>query len=115
MTNQSPDESRNQWFADQMKRRSEYRPVSRKLTRRLSVSLSSHNNHRDQFETRKLDKLDTPALELKTKINTSPPNPFPFNRQHKSKVLYRSLNHPGVAPVLTSSKILSHRPRKSSS
>ena len=115
MINQSSDESRNQWFADQMKRRSEYRPVSRKLTRRLSVSLSSHNNHRDQFETRKLDKLDTPALELKTKVNTFPPNPFPFNRQHKSKVLYRSLNHPTQTSILTNPKILSHRTRKSNS
>ncbi|HUY53382.1 MAG TPA: hypothetical protein VMV24_02280 [Candidatus Dormibacteraeota bacterium] len=107
MINQNSINSRERWLINQRKSRSEYRPLSRRLERMSSGNLSQRDHHRVAK-----NNLQTP--KLKVKLQESKPNPFPFNRQHKSKVIYRNLNKPLELPVFVNSKIFSHAPRKHS-
>ncbi|HEY5268458.1 MAG TPA: hypothetical protein VII94_05005 [Candidatus Saccharimonadales bacterium] len=104
MTNQNSISGREQWLIEQRKRRSEYRPVGRRLGR-IPSNHPSQQNH---------PKSSQQASEPKVKLQESKPNPFPFNRQNKSKVIYRNLNQPLELPIFANSKIFSHAPRKHS-
>ncbi len=98
MTDQNTISNREQWLADLKKSRLEYRPVGRKLTLRGSYGGATTKYHQSN--------ISKPAEPIKVFASTKP-NPFPFNRQHKSRVLYRSLNKSSTSP-LVNSKTLKH-------
>ncbi|HUC79121.1 MAG TPA: hypothetical protein VMQ58_02660 [Candidatus Saccharimonadales bacterium] len=98
--------SREQWLSDRRKQRLSHIPVGRKIVKTPRIVLvhkpSSENLH--LLETNKLPEVSVANIQSKTQIN-----PFPFNRQHKSKVIYRNLGQPIVFPTYAGSKTFSHQ------
>ena len=98
MTNQNTISSREQWLSDLRKSRSEYRPVGRKLGSRGSSGGAVPKHYQSMANKSVVSTQIFPAVK---------PNPFPFNRQHKSKVLYRSLDKSSTV-LSVNSKTLKH-------
>jgi hypothetical protein len=98
--------NRQQWIDDCKKSRANYVSTGRKL-----VKINRHNS-KSQPKL-KINNLynDNTSPEVRV-FNAEPKtqiNPFPFNRQHKSKVIYRNLGQPIVFPTYAGSKTFSHQ------
>jgi len=108
MIDQNTADSREQWIKDQVKKRSEYVPVDRKFGRgeiNPAVPLPSHMM---QSITRKPIESSPQIADDKNKTQTSKPNPFPFNRQNRSRVIYRNLNPTVDELISVNNTILKH-------
>jgi hypothetical protein len=100
--NQNIANSREQWLADQTKKRSVYKPLNRKLENLPIDLVAPQRSYLEKPE------LNPQIIEPKHSDQLTKPNPFPFNRQHKSRVLYRSLNKPDLALSFVNTTILNH-------
>ena len=98
--------NRQQWIDDRKKSRSNYVSTRQKL-----IKINRHNSKSQPKP--KINNLYNDNTLPEVRIFNDEPrtqiNPFPFNRQHKSKVIYRNLGQPVKIPTYLNSKIFSHK------
>jgi hypothetical protein len=108
MIDQNTADSREQWLKDQAKKHSEYVPISRKFGRGSVEPIASQPTTINQFVTNKPIESSAPIFDSKNKNQISKPNPFPFNRQHRSRVIYRNLDKSVDELISVNKTILKH-------
>jgi hypothetical protein len=108
MIDQNTADSREQWLKNQVKKRSEYIPLNRKFGRGSIEPVSPQPSPIIQPVTNKPIQSSTQSTDDKNKHQTSKPNPFPFNRQSRSRVIYRNLNQSVDELISVNNQILKH-------
>ena len=98
--------NRQQWMKDRKKSRANYASTGRTL---VKINRQKNKSNLDlkpnkSYNTNVLPEVRVFNVKPKTQIN-----PFPFNRQYKSKVIYRNLGQPIKMPTYLNSKIFSHK------
>ena len=105
---QNTVDSREQWLKNQVKKRSEYIPQARKPARGEVDFVVPQTNPFIQSVTKQPIASSTEAPEYKNKSQISKPNPFPLNRQNRSRVIYRNLNQSVDDLISVNKQILKH-------
>jgi len=87
MIDQTDSNSREKWLAEQVRKRSNYKPTGRNYIRPHAT-----NNLSVESQPQVSKSREDSSASFKSQIHSrAKPNSFMFDRQRKSKVIYRNL------------------------